>query len=201
MLSVLAFVTNGASAHAFEPATVAVIAGALTGFLFLNTRLFGNKRAFTFLGDAGSTLLGFFLVYLLIDHSQGTNPTISPVLAGWILGLPLLDGSAVITSRILDGKSPFLADRTHLHHLLQDLGFSVNQAVVTMLGLHIALMIVGTVISLTAGERGDLVLFWGFVLLVLLRIALANSQWALVKPENVQKKTAESIHPEHQDAI
>jgi hypothetical protein len=70
-----------------------------------------------------------------------------------------------------------------------------------MLGLHIALMIVGTVISLTAGERGDLVLFWGFVLLVLLRIALANSQWALVKPENVQKKTAESIHPEHQDAI
>ena len=180
LLALLSALNESTGTQVFDPTTIAAIAGALTGFLLLNGRIFGNKTAHVFLGDAGSTLLGFLLVYLLIDHSQGPGATFSPVLAGWILGLPLLDGSAVIASRLIDGKSPFKPDRSHLHHILQDVGFSVNRTVVIMLGLHITLMLTGTVISFAATERGDFILFWGFVVLVLLRVGLTSSRWSLI---------------------
>jgi len=150
--------------------SVLVLIGAMIAFITLNCRFFGLARARVFMGDAGSTVLGFYLVYLLIGFSQGSDAVISPVLAGWILGLPLLDGSAVIISRLLDRKAPFHPDRRHLHHLLLDSGRSVNETVITMVGLHGVLIVtasIGFVIFDTALEP---VLFWAFVGLVVLRV-------------------------------
>jgi len=150
--------------------SVAVLMGAMIAFITLNCRFFGLTRARVFMGDAGSTVLGFYLVYMLIAFSQGREAVISPVLAGWILGLPLLDGSAVIVSRLLDRKAPFHPDRRHLHHLLLDSGRSVNETVLTMVILHAVLIVAASAGYLIFGGAVDPVLFWTFVGLVVLRV-------------------------------
>ena len=148
--------------------------GALCAFLLFNSRFFNLKQAAVFLGDAGSTAIGFCIVYLLIDFSQGSNPIISPVTAGWILGLPLLDASAVIGKRLLSGESPIKPGRDHIHHLLLDAGFSVNQTVGTLVFLHCLLIFIGVSAKLVAGLHTDMLLFWFFVALVFLRIIMTN---------------------------
>ena len=155
--------------------SITVLIGAMVAFITMNCRFFGLERARVFMGDAGSTVLGFYLVYLLIGFSQGSEAVISPVLAGWILGLPLLDGSAVIASRLLDRKAPFHPDRRHLHHLLLDSGRSVNETVVIMVSLHVVLIVVASVGLIIFGSAVEIVLFWGFVGLVVLR--LLSESW------------------------
>ena len=131
----LAIFSEHAASQFVSLQAIAAAIGALGGFLLLNAR-FKLSAAKVFLGDAGSTLLGFILVYVLIDYSQGDHQIFSPVLAGWILGLPLLDASAVIARRVLDGRSPFKPDRMHLHHRLIDSGLDVKRTVAIMVGFH-----------------------------------------------------------------
>jgi len=158
----------------FTTADIATMLGALCAFLLFNSRFFHLKQAAVFLGDAGSTAIGFCIVYLLIDFSQGSSPLISPVTAGWILGLPLLDASAVIGKRLLSGVSPIKPGRDHIHHILLDAGFSVNQTVGILVLLHSLLVFIGVSAKLVAGLYADMFLFWLFVSLVFLRILLTN---------------------------
>ena len=150
--------------------SIVVLMGAMIAFVSINSRFFGLQHARVFMGDAGSTVLGFYLVYLLIGFSQGSGAVISPVLAGWILGLPLLDGSAVIAGRLLDRKAPFHPDRRHLHHLILDSGRSVNETVLIMVGLHGVLVVSAAVGFVIFGNEIEPLLFWGFVALVVLRV-------------------------------
>jgi len=147
---------------------IAALIGALISFLWLNFRV-GFRPTAVFLGDAGSTLLGFILAYILIDFTQGENRVFGPVLAGWLLGLPLIDSSVVITRRLLAGRSPFKPDRMHLHHRLIDSGMDVPRTVLTMIAIHASLIVVGVTISFAVPMWSDMLLFWGFVLLVLLQ--------------------------------
>lgn len=180
---IISVVSVNSGGKSLSPEAVAAVAGALVGFLILNSRIIKKSAARVFLGDAGSTMLGFILVYLLIDFSQGADAAFSPVVAGWILGLPLLDASAVIASRVLDGKSPFKPDRGHLHHILIDSGMSVNATVITMLALHSALIVIAVGVSVLAGAWSDLLLFWGFIVLVLVRIQVVGTKSVVSKPE------------------
>lgn len=154
---------------------IAMLIGAVGAFTVVNCRFFGLRRAMVFMGDAGSTVLGFFLVYALIEFSQAPTNAISPVLAGWILGMPLIDASAVIANRVLDGKAPFHPDRKHLHHLLMDAGYSVNKTVVIILCAHVTMMVFASSVYLMFGGIADPYLFWGFVALVLVRVAYGSS--------------------------
>ena len=100
-----------------------LLAGSIVGFLFFNLPgLAGSRKVF--LGDAGSMLIGLFLVWFLIRHSQGANAAFSPVVVLWFVAVPLIDTFAVMIRRSLKGKSPFEADRNHFHHILQRLGVS-----------------------------------------------------------------------------
>lgn len=114
---------------------------ALGGFLFWNLRI-GRKRAKVFMGDAGSTMLGLLLAYLLIQHSQ-LKEGIWPVTALWLLALPLIDAVAVLIVRPLRGKSPFAADRIHYHHQLLDRGVSVNGTLIIALVLQSLFIVFG----------------------------------------------------------
>ena len=104
---------------------------ALVGFLVFNIRIF-RKRASVFMGDAGSTMLGLLLGFLLIKHSQSEGG-IWPVTALWLLAFPLIDAVSVLIVRPLRGSSPFAADRIHYHHMLVDRGMSVNGMLVIVL--------------------------------------------------------------------
>ncbi|GHA08447.1 undecaprenyl-phosphate alpha-N-acetylglucosaminyl 1-phosphate transferase [Arenicella chitinivorans] len=101
---------------------------SVSGFLVLNLRI-GRARAKVFMGDAGSTMIGLLLAYLLINASQ-QSAGFPPVVALWVLALPLIDAVSVLIVRPLRGRSPFDADRVHYHHLILDRGLSVNQTLI-----------------------------------------------------------------------
>lgn len=107
------------------------LAGALIAFLKYN---FSPARIF--MGDTGSMLVGLICATLVIKfldyHSQDPNGPYSfkaaPAVAFGVLILPLFDTLRVFIKRILQGKSPFHPDRSHIHHMLIDIGYSHMQA-------------------------------------------------------------------------
>lgn len=106
---------------------IGILICCLLGFLVLNFRIPGRKRAVVFMGDAGSTVLGFITAWLLIDmaHKNACPPTIML----WLIAHPLLDCAYVMYKRRSEGRGVFQAGRDHLHHLLLDFGLSVRQTV------------------------------------------------------------------------
>jgi UDP-N-acetylglucosamine 2-epimerase len=96
-----------------------------------------------FMGDAGSTLIGFLLGWSLIFLShRGVSP-MAPVDALWCVALPVMDTLAVMLRRVRQGRSPFKPDRQHLHHLLLDAGCAPRMALLLMVGAAVALALVG----------------------------------------------------------
>ena len=82
------------------------------------------------MGDAGSTLIGFTVIWILLETTQGKTHPISPVTALWIIAIPLMDMVAIMYRRLRKGMSPFSPDRQHIHHLIMRAGFTSRQAFV-----------------------------------------------------------------------
>jgi UDP-GlcNAc:undecaprenyl-phosphate GlcNAc-1-phosphate transferase len=120
-----------------------VMCGGLAGFLLLNLRLPWQPRARVFLGDAGSTLLGFSLAWFAIDLTQGPGRTMPPIAALWVVLLPLADTVSLMARRRSRGMSPFHPDREHIHHFLLAHGFSVSGALLVLVGVSILFGAVG----------------------------------------------------------
>jgi UDP-GlcNAc:undecaprenyl-phosphate GlcNAc-1-phosphate transferase len=102
-------------------------AGAVLGFLRFNT-----FPASVFMGDAGSQLLGFATGVLSIRATQSIASPISSALPVLLLALPILDTASVMVQRISEGRSPFSADRNHIHHKLLALGLVHHEAVMVI---------------------------------------------------------------------
>lgn len=127
MFSILFFL-----ARDYLNATLAVtVVGALIPFYIHN--VFG-KYSKMFIGDSGTMMLGMLLSYFIITalfdestvfkfHDDDTKFGIIPFCCATI-AIPLADTLRVMTSRILKGKSPFLPDKTHLHHAFIRYGFT-----------------------------------------------------------------------------
>ena len=114
-----------------------IIISALLGFLSFNF----NRNKKVFLGDTGSLFLGsimaFFIFYILDSESSlVTDSLISkPLLAVLLLLYPLVDTLRAFIIRAYNNKSPFIADRVHLHHRLADKGYQHWQASVLTFSL------------------------------------------------------------------
>jgi UDP-N-acetylmuramyl pentapeptide phosphotransferase/UDP-N-acetylglucosamine-1-phosphate transferase len=113
------------------------LAGGLLAFLHYN---FSPARIF--MGDTGSLVLGFIIAVLCIRmlnvNSVSQNPVVNhiPVFILGVVLIPVFDTLRVFAIRIWKGKSPFEADRTHIHHLLTNNGFSHAFAVRVICFLH-----------------------------------------------------------------
>lgn len=103
------------------------LSGCIFGFLIFNWPSKRTRNVRAFMGDAGSTMLGFSLAWLSIELSQGSARVISPVVALWVFALPLFDLFSSMIRRVSQGVSPFHGDSEHLHHLLRRFGFSSRQ--------------------------------------------------------------------------
>jgi len=103
-----------------------VVMSAVLGFLIYNVRHRWRSRAAVFMGDAGSTLLGATIAYLILRLASGPGAPALPLLL-WLILIPATDTVLLILRRLADGHSPFQPDRRHLHHLLQDSGLTVTQ--------------------------------------------------------------------------
>lgn len=101
-----------------------VVAGSILGFLRFNT-----YPARIFMGDAGSQFLGFTVAVLSLLLTQTGSVVVSTALPLLLLGLPIVDTLMVMLQRMREGRSPFSADKKHIHHKLLGLGFDHHEAV------------------------------------------------------------------------
>ena len=113
-----------------EPETAvltAALAGGCIGFLPYNL-----NPAKIFMGDTGSTFLGYILAVVSIQGLFKFYAIISFAVPFLMLGLPIFDTTFAIIRRLAKGQSPMTPDRGHIHHRLIDMGFSQKQAVATL---------------------------------------------------------------------
>jgi UDP-GlcNAc:undecaprenyl-phosphate GlcNAc-1-phosphate transferase len=103
----------------------AIVFGACVGFLRHN---FYPARIF--MGDSGALLLGFTLGSVSVEGLLKTPALATLVLPLLVLAVPLIDTSFVVAKRLKHGQPVYVADRTHLHHRFEDIGFSQRRAVV-----------------------------------------------------------------------
>lgn len=114
------------------------LAGALVGFLRFNF----SKTSKIFMGNTGSLIIGFMLAFFAVrfvnlNASFRFEPTAffnAPIIAIVILIIPIFDTLRVFLVRILAGRSPFSADRNHMHHILLDNGLSHLSATAVLCG-------------------------------------------------------------------
>ncbi len=103
-----------------------VLLAALFAFLLFNWRIPGRSQAWVFLGDAGSTFLGFAATWFAVHLSQRAHAVAPPITFVWILALPMLDIMASVVRRVLKRRSPLAPDRGHFHHVIHQAGIDVS---------------------------------------------------------------------------
>ena len=137
LLSTQGFTVESTIASGFAAATAV--------FMLLNYRFPWNKRARTFLGDTGSTVLGFVTAALVIFASE--NQLIRPVTALFLIAIPLFDIASVTTIRLIQKRSPFSPGRDHLHHILREKGASVSSTVLYIHAFSLSLACTGLLLD------------------------------------------------------
>jgi len=138
-------VMSAISAHPNSLALSLALLGCIAAFLAFNMRSPWRSRAAIFLGDAGSLSLGFALAWLTVSGAQPQAQLFPPVTAIWLVAIPISDTIVCMSRRLLHGKSPFSADRTHLHHVLIDLGAPVGRAVALIHSIAFAFAAAGVI--------------------------------------------------------
>ncbi|HGZ6666054.1 UDP-N-acetylglucosamine--undecaprenyl-phosphate N-acetylglucosaminephosphotransferase [Vibrio parahaemolyticus] len=125
--SALAFLLQVDSQHGLAYLCIVIII-AMLPYIFMNLGVLGRERK-VFMGDAGSMMIGFTVIWLLLGVSQtgSSEPLMRPVTALWLIAVPLMDMAAIMIRRIRRGDSPFKPDREHLHHIFQRMGLSSKQ--------------------------------------------------------------------------
>ena len=123
-----------------------IVIGAMVPFFMHN--VFG-VRSKMFIGDGGTLMLGMLLVMFLFtalssksgcDGLEARNVGLVAMSLA-VLCIPIFDTLRVMTMRILRGKSPFRPDRTHLHHLFIDMGFSHLGAAASILMINLGVVV------------------------------------------------------------
>ncbi|GAB3721881.1 glycosyltransferase family 4 protein [Spirosoma lituiforme] len=117
------------------------LAGGLLGFLRFNF----SKTSKIFMGNTGSLIIGFMLAFFAVrfvnlNAAYRYEPTAffnAPIIAIVILIVPIFDTLRVFLVRILAGRSPFSADRNHMHHILLDNGLSHVAATAVLCGISL----------------------------------------------------------------
>lgn len=109
-------------------------------FIFFNFGLIFSK---IFLGDSGSTSIGFILACYLVLFTMPDNRHFHPILTLWATPIPVLDFFSVFLTRLLNKKNPFKPDRLHIHYLLIKKGMSNNIITLSLVFCSIFMSLLG----------------------------------------------------------
>ncbi|MEZ8772782.1 MULTISPECIES: UDP-N-acetylglucosamine--undecaprenyl-phosphate N-acetylglucosaminephosphotransferase [Vibrio] len=154
-----------------------VLVVIITPYILLNLGVFGKKRK-VFMGDAGSMLIGFTVIWLLLLSSQnGTKPPLRPVTALWLIAVPLMDMAAIMIRRVRRGDSPFKPDREHLHHIFQRLGLSSTQTLIVI--CLIAALYAGIGIYAEIVNIPEYIMLYTFLLCFVIYLTLLSNIWKI----------------------
>ena len=151
----------------------AALAGAALGFLRYNF-----NPAQIFMGDGGAYFMGFTLAGVGIIGLVKTTAVTAVLLPYVILAVPILDMSAVILSRISKGKSPFVADKSHLHHWLLEAGISQR---LTVLFIYALTLWVGSI----AMGFSNIPSGWAYAIAA--TVLLGYTSWQVYRNRQVRK--------------
>lgn len=121
------------------------LCGSALGFLRYN---FFPARIF--LGDSGSYFLGFVLAAASVIGVFKTTLVVALIIPVLILGVPIFDTMFAIGRRLKEGRSPFSADKQHIHHMLLRAGFTQREAV---LSIYVACFLLSISALLMALQR------------------------------------------------
>ena len=136
----------------YSDMTVAVIcsalAGSCIGFLPYNI-----SPARIFMGDTGSTFIGFILAVASVQGLFKIYALISFAVPFFMLGLPIFDVCFAVISRVSHGESPMKADRKHVHYRLLDMGLTKQQTVAVLYIVSGILGLVAVLLSTSDGIR------------------------------------------------
>lgn len=132
---------------------LAALLGACMGFIPFNF-----NPAKIFMGDTGSTFLGFLLATLSIQGLFKLYAVISFAVPFIILGVPFFDICFAVIRRLLRHQNPMTADRGHIHHRLIDMGFSQKQTVAITYMLTGILGIAAVLLTGSGSEKALIVL-------------------------------------------
>lgn len=137
---------------------MAALLGSCLGFLPYNF-----NPAKIFMGDTGSTFLGFILATFSIQGMFKLYAVVSFAVPVLILGVPIFDICFAMLRRISKGQNPMKPDRGHVHHRLIDLGFTQRQAVCIAYMLTAILGLTAVVLTY-GGEKRALIMIGAFIL-------------------------------------
>lgn len=139
-------------------------------YIIFNLGVFFGVRRKVFMGDAGSMLIGFTVIWVLLQGTQGPKAQMYPVTALWLIAIPLMDMITIMIRRIRKGHSPFKPDREHLHHICMRAGLSSHQALCFIccisilcagIGIIIESMGLPEILSLISFLTVFFIYFWG----------------------------------------
>lgn len=153
---------------------------ALIVFLAFNLRIAGRPNAKIFLGDSGSTFLGFAIFWLAISALHGEHSQMAPPMVLWITALPLMDSVCVMLRRLIKGRSPFQPDREHLHHIFHVAGFGINVTLAILVFVSLSLVMIGITVNHYFSDP-DPILFGLFMLLFAVHSWMMGKAWTLIK--------------------
>lgn len=142
----------------FAPSLVGL--AVVAGFLCFNFPLKVNRAKRTFMGDAGSTFLGFLLTWLLIRATQPPVGIVDPVMAFALAAVPLYDLTSCFLRRVLSGRSPFSADRNHFHHILADTGLHRRRVLAVLLVMSVAVASLCLSLAASGARQSTLLAVW-----------------------------------------
>ncbi len=175
--------------------TMGALAGACVGFMPYNL-----NPAKIFMGDTGSTFLGYMLATVSIMGLFKFYAVISFAVPFLILGLPIFDTANAIIRRVAAGRSPMSPDRGHVHHKLIDMGFNQKQAVAILYAISATLGLTAVVLT-SSGEVKAIVLLLAVLLAVLAGAAViyGMEHWGRHAKENADHDVSEEQKGKNKD--
>jgi UDP-GlcNAc:undecaprenyl-phosphate GlcNAc-1-phosphate transferase len=178
LIALLVFAAFVAAVGQLHTTLLLPLIAAIAGFMLFNLRTPWRPQALVFMGDAGSVLLGFALAWYAVNLAE-VRQVFTPITAIWILAIPLMDTTALMIRRVLKGRSPFDADRNHLHHILLRSGFTPGQTVGIIYA--IALLLAGIGVAGWWAGLPEYLMFYGFIALFGLYLYGMLHAWKLMK--------------------
>lgn len=171
--------------HLPSTALCLAFAGAVLGFLRFNT-----FPARVFMGDAGSQLLGFAVGVLSLRATQGENSVVSAATPVLLLALPLLDTLSVMVQRVSEGRSPFSADKNHIHHKLLAMGFDHHEAVVVIYAIQADLFLLAYWLRFESDLKILAVVSVFFVVAIAFLQGAAKHHWRIRGPQRNARESS-----------
>ena len=154
-----------------------VLVISIIPYILLNLGAFGRKRK-VFMGDAGSMLIGFTVIWLLLLSSQnGSKPPLRPVTALWLIAVPLMDMAAIMIRRVRRGDSPFKPDREHLHHVFQRLGLTSSQTLIVICSISALYAGIGIYAEMT--NVSEYIMLYIFIGCFAIYLILLSNVWKI----------------------